>query len=314
MTNHKSTAKKAKTIAVVRASDPDSLVRFADLLKLRHLSRATQEEYLRYVRRLADRKKCDPAVLDEDQVREHLLYLRDTCGHSPSTIRTAAAAFTAFYRLHLNRDWRLFDLVRAPSVVKLPEVLTREEVARLFSVIREPRFRMVLRLIYACGLSVSEAVNLEVTDINRNGPRLHLHRTKGRKERFVPLPVWCYRELQDYWRTHRHPRWLFPGVGRGWREADSNPKLAQAQEPMGVGSIQHCMQLARAQARLPATTHVHTLRHSYATHLLEEGVSIRLISAYLGHSSLETTLIYTHLTAVNEASARAALDKLKPAA
>ena len=208
MTNHKSTAKKAKAAPTVRASDPDSLVRFADLLKLRHRSRATQEEYMRYVRRLADRKKCDPAVLDEPQVREHLLYLRDACGHSPSTIRTAAAAFTAFYRLHLNRDWRLFDLVRAPSVVKLPEVLTREEVARLFSVIREHRFRMVLRLIYACGLRVSEAVNLEVTDINRNGPRLHLHRTKGLKERFVPLPVWCYRELQDYWRTHRHPRWI----------------------------------------------------------------------------------------------------------
>jgi site-specific recombinase XerD len=267
---HKSTAKKnAAVTAAVLPSDPDSLVRFVDLLKLRNLSRATQEEYLRYVRRLADRKKCDPAILEEAQVREHLLYLRDTCGHSPSTIRTAAAAFTAFYRLHLNRDWRLFDLVRAPSVVKLPEVLTREEVARLFSVIREHRFRTVLRLIYACGLRVSEAVNLEVTDINRNGPRLHLHRTKGLKERFVPLPLWCYRELQDYWRTHRHPRWIFPGVGRGWRETDSSPKLAKADEPMGIGSIQHCVQLARADARLPATTHVHTLRHSYATHLLD---------------------------------------------
>jgi site-specific recombinase XerD len=313
MTN-KSTKKKAKAVSPVFASDPDSLVRFADLLKLRSLALTTQEEYLRYVRKLAARKKCDPAVLDEAQVREHLLYLRDTCGFSPSTIRTAAAAFTAFYRLHLGRDWRLFDLVRSPSTLKLPEVLTRAEVARLFSVIREHRFRMVLRLIYACGLRVSEAVNLEITDIKRDGPRLHLHRTKGLKERFVPLPLWCYRELQDYWRTHHHPRWIFPGVGRGWREADSSPKLAKADEPMGVGSIQHCVQLARTQARLPATTHVHTLRHSYATHLLEEGVSIRLISAYLGHTSLETTLIYTHLTAVNEANARAALDRLRPAA
>ena len=81
---------------------------------------------------------------------------------------------------------------------------------------------------------------------------------------------------------------------------------------MGVGSIQHCVRLARADAKLPKETHVHTLRHSYATHLLEEGVSIRLISAYLGHASLETTIIYTHLTAVNEASARAALEKLQP--
>ncbi len=309
-----STKKKAKTVTAAIASDPDSLVRFADLLKLRSLARTTQEEYLRYVRKLATRKQCDPADLAEAQVREHLLHLKDTCGHSPSTIRTAAAAFTAFYRLHLGRDWKLFDLVRAPSPLKLPEVLTREEVARLFAVIREPRFRMVLRLIYACGLRVSEAVNLEVSDIKRDGPRLHLHRTKGLKERLVPLPLWCYRELQDYWRTHRHPRWVFPGVGRGWRETNATTKLAAADEPMGVSSIQHCVRLARAEARLPAAAHVHTLRHCYATHLLEEGVSIRLISAYLGHASLMPTLIYAHLTAVNEASARAALDRLRPAA
>lgn len=312
--SNQSTKRKAKAVSAAVASDPDSLVRFADLLKLRSLATSTQGEYLRYVRKLAARTKRDPAVLEEAQVREHLLYLKDKCGHSASTIRTAAAAFTAFYRLHLGRDWKLFDLVRAPSALKLPEVLTREEVTRLFAVVREHRFRMVLRLIYACGLRVSEAVNLEISDIKRDGPRLHLHRTKGLKERFVPLPLWCYRELQDYWRTHRHPRWIFPGVGRGWREVDSTSTLARANEPMGIGSIQHCVRLARAEARLPAGTHVHTLRHSYATHLLEEGVSIRLISAYLGHCSLETTLIYTHLTAVNEASARAALDRLRPAA
>lgn len=311
---NKTTKRNASVTSGCVSPDPDSLVRFADLLKLRSLAPTTQAEYLRYVRKLAARKQCDPALLEEAQVREHLLHLKDTRGLSGSTIRTAAAAFTAFYRLHLGRDWKLFDLVRAPSTLKLPEVLTREEVGRLFAVIREPRFRSVLRLIYACGLRVSEAVNLELTDIKRDGPRLHLHRTKGLKERFVPLPLWCYRELQDYWRTHRHPRWIFPGVGRGWREADSTPQLASADRPMGIGSIQHCVRLARAQARLPAGTHVHTLRHSYATHLLEEGVSIRLISAYLGHSSLEPTLIYTHLTAVNEAGARAALDRLQPAA
>lgn len=311
---NKTTKRNAAVTSGCVASDPDSLVRFADLLKLRSLAASTQAEYLRYVRKLAARVQRDPAELDEAQVRAHLLHLKDVQQYSPSSMRTAAAAFTAFYRLHLGRDWKLFDLVRAPSPLKLPVVLTREEVARLFAVLREDRFRVVLRLIYACGLRVSEAVNLEVSDIKRDGPRLHLHRTKGLKERYVPLPVWCYRELQDFWRTHRHPRWLFPGVGRGWREAASDPTLARASDPMGIGSIQHCIRLARVEARLPATTHVHTLRHSYATHLLEEGVSIRLISAYLGHSSLETTLIYTHLTAVNEASARAALDRLRPAA
>jgi site-specific recombinase XerD len=118
-------------------------------------------------------------------------------------------------------------------------------------------------------------------------------------------------ELRCYWKTHRHPRWIFPGVGRGWREQPEQMKrLGRSIEPLGVGSVQHCLRLSRAQAQLPQETVVHTLRHSYATHLLEAGVSIRLISAYLGHSSLETTLIYTHLTAVNEASAREAVARL----
>lgn len=313
MSSHKTTRPDAAKVAF---HDSESLLRFAETLQLRSLAASTREEYLRYVRKLAARVQRDPAELDEAQLRAHLLHLKDgKDGHaySPSSMRTAVAAFTAFYNRHLGHDWKLFRLVRSPSPQTLPAVLTRAEVARLFGAIREPRFRAVLRLIYACGLRVAEAVNLEVTQIKRDGPRLHLQKTKFSKERLVPLPLWAYRELQDYWKTHRHPRWVFPGVGRGWRETPGGrERLGHAVEPMGVGSIQHCVRLARADARLPDSTHVHTLRHSYATHLLEEGVSIRLISAYLGHASLETTLIYTHLTAVNEASARAALDKLRP--
>ena len=313
MSSHKSTKKAAARVAF---NDSDTLLRFAETLKLRSLAVTTQEEYMRYVRKLAARVKRDPAELDEAQLRAHLLHLKDGKdghGYSASSMRTAVAAFTAFYNLHLGRDWKLFRLVRSPSPQTLPTVLTRDEVKRLFRVIREARFRVILRLIYACGLRVSEAINLEVTQIKRDGPRLHLQKTKFSKERLVPLPLWAYQELQDYWRTHRHPRWVFPGVGRGWRETPGGiERLGHAVEPMGVSSIQYCMRLARADAKLPKETHVHTLRHSYATHLLEKGVSIRLISAYLGHASLETTLIYTHLTAVNEASARAALEQLRP--
>lgn len=305
------TTKKAKAVTSgYLASDPDSLVRFADLLKLRSLAPTTQAEYLRYVRKLAARKKCDPAGLDEAQVREHLLYLKGKCGHAPSTIRTAAAAFTAFYRLHLGRDWKLFDLVRSPSAQTLPTVLTRAEVARLFGVLREERFRVVLRFIYACGLRIGEAVKVEVADLH-GGQRVHVRGAKGNKDRYVPLPPAMLTELRAWWKTHRHPRWVFPAVGRGWREEHAaTERLRAAGEPMGIGSIQHCMRLAVAEAKLPAGTCVHTLRHSYATHLLEEGVSIRLISQFLGHASLDTTVIYTHLTAINEAAASAAVAKL----
>ncbi|HTO03518.1 MAG TPA: tyrosine-type recombinase/integrase, partial [Opitutus sp.] len=160
---------------------------------------------------------------------------KDGHGYSASSMRTAVAAFTAFYNLHLGRDWKLFRLMRSPSPQTLPTVLTRDEVKRLFRVIREQRFRVILRLIYMCGLRVSEAIALEVTDIKREGPHLHLKKTKFSKERLVPLPLWVYRELQDYWKTHRHPRWVFPGVGRGWRETPGGiQRLHQAVEPMGA--------------------------------------------------------------------------------
>ena len=184
------------------------------------------------------------------------------------------------------------------------------ERAKVAKATRVPRFRTLFRLIYACGLRIGEAVTLEVRDLREPG-RVHIREAKGNKERYVPLPPTMLAELRAFWRTHRHPRWIFPGVGRGWREQPEQlAQLSSAVEPMGVGSVQHCLRLARVAAGLPQGTVVHTLRHSYATHLLEEGVSIRLISAYLGHSSLETTLIYTHLTAVNEGHARAAVARL----
>jgi integrase/recombinase XerD len=161
------------------------------------------------------------------------------------------------------------------------------------------------------GLS-HNATLLEVTDIKHEPTRLHLHRTKGQKERYVPLPEAMLQELRAYWRTHRHPRWIFPGTGRGWRDdgPGANARLGRSPEPMGVGSIQNCLRIAVADARSPKGTCAHVLRHSYATHMLEQGVSIRLISVYLGHSSLQTTLIYLHLTAVNEGLAREAITRL----
>jgi site-specific recombinase XerD len=131
----------------VLPTDPESLVRVVDLLKLRSLAPSTQAEYLRFVRKLTARNGGDPAGLDEPQVREHLLRLKGAHHYSPSSMRTAVAAFTAFYNLHLGRDWKLFDLVRSPDRQTLPQVLTRAEVARLFSVVREERFLVLFRFI-----------------------------------------------------------------------------------------------------------------------------------------------------------------------
>jgi site-specific recombinase XerD len=312
MSNHKTTARGRA--ATTTLADHDSVARFVELLKLRSLAPSTQSEYARYIRKLATRMKCDPAELDEARVRAHLLHLKEAHSYAPSSMRSAVAAMRAYYGLHLGRDWKLFDLVRSPDAQILPQGVTRAEVARLFAAVREERFLVVLRFMYACGLRISEAVNIEVGDL-RGGERVHVRATiaKRNKARYVPLPPAMAQELRDWWRTHRHLRLLFPGVGRGWRDGVSTTALlAQASEPMSVGSIQHCLRLVVATAGLPKGTCAHTLRHSYATHLLEANVNIRLISAYLGHDSLETTLLYAHLTAVNEATARAAVARLLP--
>ncbi len=308
--NNKTTKRGRKGEPLV--PDTATLIRFAETLKLRGLALATQSEYLRFARKLLERLKCAPEAVTEEQLRAHLLRLKEEHGYSPSSMRTAVAAMRALFGTHLGRDWKLFDLVRSQSERRLPTVLTREEVARLFSVVREERFRVFFRLVYATGLRQGEALNLQVEDL-RESDRVRVRGGKGNKDRYVPLPEAMLHELRRFWKTHRNPKWIFPSVGRGWREKPQcRARLAEVDEPMGAGSVQHCMKIARAAAKLPQGTCTHTLRHSYATHMLDEGVNIRLISAYLGHSSLETTMIYLHLTAVNEASARAAISRLLP--
>jgi len=161
---------------------------------------------------------------------------------------------------------------------------------------------------------VGEAVAIEVRDIHgkETPPRLHIRNGKGGKDRYVPMAMAMVKELRDWWRVHRNPRFLFPSPGRGW--ADRTLSLSQAMggstAPLSVSAVQLAYRLARAASGVNSASTTHSLRHSYATHLLEEGVSLRQISQYLGHKSLDTTVIYTHLTAISEARTQAALAAL----
>ena len=257
---------------------------------------------------------CDPAELDEERVRAYFLFLRMERHYAPSSISIALAALRTFYRDHLGtgRDWRLWRELKVRRVEPLPTVLSREEVGRLLGAVRSDRFRTVLRLIYHTGLRIREACRLEVRDIKAKEGRLHVREAKGGKERYVPIAPGMIADLRRFWRRHRHPRWLFPGMQVDWR-AHKQPlteRALRAKGPMNESTVQNAFRLALAASGIKTRATPHTLRHSYATHLLEEGVSIRLISQYLGHRSLETTLIYTHLTAVSEAQAVAALGRL----
>ena len=295
--------------------DSPSLTKFAAFVELKDFRPPTKKEYVRYVRKLGEHYACDPAALSEDQLRAYFLFLRQEKKFGGSALKLARCALRCFFRdcLHVT-GWTVFEEVRVAPPQTLPLVLTREQVAALLGTLREPRYRAALTLIYHTGLRVGEAVRIELRDLRETHtphPRLHVRCGKGGKDRFVPLAPAMVAQLRAWWQTHRHPQWLFPGPTSGWRERAQPADAAQrAASHLSVSAVQNTFRLARATSGLPVEATVHTLRHCYATHLLEEGVSLRLISQYLGHASLETTVIYTHLTPLNEARTRAALEVL----
>jgi site-specific recombinase XerD len=292
-----------------------SIAKFQQFVELKDYRPPTKKEYVRYVRKLGEHYACDPAALSEDQLRAYFLFLRQEKQFGGSAMKLARCALRAFFRDCLHRDdWTVFAEVRVAPPQTLPLVLSREQVAALLGAVRELRYRAALTLIYHTGLRVGEAVRIELRDLRETHtthPRLHVRCGKGGKDRFVPLAPEMVAQLRAWWRTHRHRQWLFPGPTSGWRERAQPADAAQhATTHLSVSAVQNTFRLARAASALPAEATVHTLRHCYATHLLEEGVSLRLISQYLGHASLETTVIYTHLTPLNEARTRAALATL----
>lgn len=287
-----------------------SITKFQQFVELKDFKPPTRKEYVRYVRRMAEHFQCDPAALDQEQLRAYFLFLRQVKKFSGSAMSIAKAALQLFFREHLgHRDWKVFSELVIRRGQPLPLVLARAEVQRLLGVLRVERLRVCLRLIYGCGLRVGEAVKVQVRDIDGAQLRLRVVQGKGGKDRYVPLTQALLEELRAFWKTHRDPVWLFPAPGCAWREREARAG-APAATHLSVSAVQNAFRLARAECGLKAEATVHTLRHCYATHLLEEGVSLRLISQYLGHASLDVTVLYTHLTATNEGQARAALERL----
>jgi len=288
------------------------ITRLDEDLALTGRAKSTIEEYIRYARRLAAWSGRDPAALAEDDVRTFLLHLKRDAKYKPNSLRLVTAALRFLFRRVLGRDWQVLELASAPDAHRLPVALTRQQLAKLFACIRQEYVKTSFELMYGCGLRVGEVVKLEVRDIRGKGqPAQHLHirEAKGGTERLVPLPPTLYERLRAFWARHRHPVFLFPS--KGWTHKERGKGIkdpALACTHVSVSAIQHAMGLVRREAGLPEGITCHTLRHSYATHALEAGVNLRQLSAYLGHSSLEITARYLHLTQVSEATALKAIE------
>jgi site-specific recombinase XerD len=278
--------------------------RMIECLQLRGLSERTQEAYTRAVRQLAEHYHKSPDLITEEELRQYFLYIKNVKHYARNTSTIAICGIKFFYERTLNRKWSIFGILRAPREKKLPVILSREEVRRILSLIRLARYKVCLTTIYSCGLRLQEGTNLHVADIDSARRMIHVRHGKGAKDRYVPLPERTLQLLREYWKTHRNPSLLFPAEGR------NHIDLKTSTEPMARRSVQDAFHAALKESGNNKRASVHTLRHSWATHLLEAGVNLRLIQEWLGHSSPATTSIYTHLTVKAEQLGAAAINQI----
>ena len=256
---------------------------------LRGFSPRTQEAYTRAVRKLAEHYAKSPDSITDEELRQYFLHRTNVSRWSRVACTIALCGIKFFYEQTLRRDWATVGLVKPKRVKSLPTVLSREEVRRALACVHMLRHRVCLATIYSCGLRLGEGRTLQVPDVDSTRMFLHVH-GKGNKDRYVPLPTRTLQLLRQLWKTHHHPEWLFPAPGRSGRGE------ATAATPLPVASVQIAFKEALAKARVHKRASVHTLRHSYATHLLEAGVDLRIIQQILGHANPQTTMVYTQLT------------------
>jgi integrase/recombinase XerD len=278
--------------------------RMIECLQLRGLSARTQESYVRAVRQLAEHYHKAPDLISEEELRQYFLFLKNVKHYSRNTMTIAICGIRFLYKDTLNREWAIFGIVRPAPEKKLPVILSIAEVRQILSPIRLPRYKVCLSTIYSCGLRLQEGTNLQVADIDSARMMLHVRHGKGAKDRYLPLPTRTLELLRQYWKQHRNPVLLFPAEGR------NHSALAQATEPMSKSSVQKAFRAALKTSANNKRASVHTLRHSWATHLMEAGDNLRLIKEWLGHSSPATTSVYTHLTVKAEQLGAAAINQL----
>lgn len=260
-------------------------------LQLAGKGERTQEAYTRSVRKLVQFLGRTPDQISETDLQDYFLHRRNVDQWSPGTMRICHAGIRFFFTNVLNRSWRTFDYLGVQKERRLPTVLSREEVRRTISKVHTPHNRAYLATVYACGLRLQEGLHLETSDIDSSRMMIHVHRGKGAKDRYVPLPETILPMLRRHWLTHKHPSLLFPALGRNGASAANSPNS------MAISSVQGALKKAVNEAGInKKSVSIHTLRHSYATHLLEQGVNIRLIQRFLGHANLDTTMAYLHLT------------------
>ena len=269
--------------------------RLIDDMTARRFSEATQKDYVRNVRNCTAFLGRSPDTATSDDLRRFQLHMAQQ-QVSPWSINAAIAALRFFFTVTLERP----DLVRPLRIVneprKAPVVLSQEEVARLLEAAPGLKYKAALSLAYGAGLRVSEVANLKVSDIDSERMTLRVEQGKGQRDRYVMLSPQLLGLLRDWWRAARPQVWLFPG---------QNPI-----NPMTPRQLNRAVTAAKDLAGISKRVSPHTLRHSFATHLLEQGADIRVIQVLLGHAKLETTALYTRVAVNTVRDVKSPLERL----
>jgi site-specific recombinase XerD len=271
--------------------------RMLEDLRVRNYAPKTQAIYIQNVAHFAAHFGQSPDRLGVEHIRTYLVHLIEELHVSWCRFNQTVCALRFLYRVTLGRGDIVLDIPFARTVKKLPTVLSPDEVLRLLRAVRQPNHRVVLMTIYAAGLRISEALALKIGDVDSERMVIDVRQGKGRKDRTVMLSPQLLNVLREHARRVRPSDWLFPG-----RRPDQH---------LHATVIQRACAKACKSAGLGKHATVHTLRHSFATHLLEAGTDLRLIQTLLGHNSIKTTAIYTHVSAQRLHATPSPLDRLE---
>ncbi len=271
-------------------------------LILQGMQPKTIDAYSRAIRRVAKSVDRCPDNLTADELKHYFASLVES--HSWSTVKLDRCGIQFFYRHVLNRPWEWVKIVKPPTVKSLPDILTRNETLKVINMTHKLRYRVFFLTVYSMGLRLGEGLQLKVSDIDGQRKRVHIREAKGGKDRYVPLPVVTLSALRQFWKTHRHPQLLFPNPTGGAQ------RIQCATRSMDRGGVQAAMKAAVADCNISRKITLHSLRHGFATHMLELGVDLREIQMILGHDRPETTARYTHLTEVTSANTTQQLQQM----
>jgi len=264
--------------------------RMLDDMALAGFAERTQSSYVRSVLGLAKHYRRSPDAITEEEIRQYFVYMTCKRKLARPTVTIALCGIKYFYEKTLRRDWSLTGVPVPKRKKTLPVVLTKKEVYAILSNVINQRHRTCLALIYACGLRLSEGCRIETRDIDRARKLLHVRGGKGAKDRYVPLPEVVFPVLEGCWLLHKNPVFMFPWMGRSSRHCTS------ADRHVPIQTIQKAFREALIASGVKKVVSVHSLRHGYATHLLEARVPMRQLQMWLGHGSSAVTERYAHVT------------------